>query len=207
MQAKENAGRFPGSFDCCLHTLRSEGVRGLFTGLTTTVWRNSIWNCVYFWSLFEIRQGVAHLSPLTSDTHAPWPVLKVFYSIFIFIQFPFFFLTLDIDAHGTWPVLQTMGEGFFAGLIATSFNAPFDTAKSRIQARAPPVSVGGFGGGGGAGVAEGQSTFAVLREIIRREGAFACYKGFRPKALRMALGAAVALATYETTLKILNPKL
>jgi solute carrier family 25 2-oxodicarboxylate transporter 21 len=109
------------------------------------------------------------------------------------------------DAHATWPVLQVMWEGFIAGLIATSFNAPFDTAKSRIQAR-PPLLGGRMEVGARTGGSEGQSTFAVLREIIRHEGVLACYKGFRPKALRMALGAAVALATYETTLKILNPE-
>ena len=109
VQAKENAGRFRGSFDCCLHTLRSEGIRGLFTGLTTTVWRNSVWNCVYFWSLFEIRQGLAQSSPDTSDAHATWLLLKVIIFLFVYfylIHFPFDFLPQNIDVHGTWPVIK-----------------------------------------------------------------------------------------------------
>jgi hypothetical protein len=32
----------------------------------------------------------------------------------------------------------------------------------------------------------------------------ACYKGFQPKALRMALGGAVGIAAYEAVLGVLN---
>ena len=41
------------------------------------------------------------------------------------------------------------------------------------------------------------STFQTLRLIYREEGLSACYKGFVPKAIRMGLGGAVAMSTFE----------
>jgi len=161
-QAKENAGRFKGNFDCALTTVRQQGVLGLMTGVSTTIWRNSVWNCIYFFSLHEIRR---HLPPTKSHLSQ---------------------------------ICQTMGASFMGGLIATSVNAPLDTAKSRIQARLPPP------GGEGRGAPVSRSTFGVLREIVQKEGLFGCYKGFRPKALRMALGGAVGMAVYEWMLSFLG---
>lgn len=55
LQARENLGRFKGNMDCLMQTVRTEGVFGLFTGLHHTVWRNSVWNGVYFGSMHIIR--------------------------------------------------------------------------------------------------------------------------------------------------------
>lgn len=87
--------------------------------------------------------------------------------------------------------LQRMTSGFFAGIFATCFNAPFDVAKSRIQGDAAPVP-------------RYRSTLQTLMLILKEEGPRACYKGFVPKAWRMGVGGAVGIFTYEFVLRLLQ---
>lgn len=83
--------------------------------------------------------------------------------------------------------LQTFVSGFIGAVFATCFNAPFDVVKSRYQSQMyqpgiPPKYRG---------------VWQSLGIIYREEGINSCYKGFRPKALRMGLGGAVAMVTFE----------
>ncbi len=68
VQAKENLGKFRSNADCVLQTLKSEGVRGLFVGLQHTVWRNSVWNGVYFGFMHLFRSRMPQNEPGTHDT-------------------------------------------------------------------------------------------------------------------------------------------
>jgi solute carrier family 25 2-oxodicarboxylate transporter 21 len=42
-------------------------------------------------------------------------------------------------------------------------------------------------------------TLSTLVQIYREEGLSAVYKGFQPKAIRMGLGGAVAMSSFELT--------
>mmetsp|Transcript_69254 Transcript_69254/g.150727 ORF Transcript_69254/g.150727 Transcript_69254/m.150727 type:complete len:315 (+) Transcript_69254:71-1015(+) len=85
--------------------------------------------------------------------------------------------------------LRTATAAFLGGAFATCFNAPFDVAKSRRQRqlldRAAVESP------------QCRGTWAILARVVREEGVRALYKGFAPKVLRMALGGAVGLVTFE----------
>ena len=87
--------------------------------------------------------------------------------------------------------LQQLGSGFCGGVLATCCNAPFDVAKSRIQAGAGPDR-------------QRASTWGVLLGVLRQEGAGALYKGFAPKALRMGIGGAVGAVAYELAMSVLR---
>ena len=56
LQARENVAKFSGPVDCAVQTWRLQGARGLLTGLETTIWRNSIWNSIYFYSMHEMKK-------------------------------------------------------------------------------------------------------------------------------------------------------
>merc|ERR1719434_288630 len=56
LQNGANNGLYANSFDCLQSIVRSEGAAALFTGLPATIFRNSVWNGVYFGSMFKIRQ-------------------------------------------------------------------------------------------------------------------------------------------------------
>lgn len=59
MQTKEFNTRFTSSLDCAGHLLRSEGVGGFFrVGVSATLWRNTVWNSVYFGSMAKVRDTV-----------------------------------------------------------------------------------------------------------------------------------------------------
>jgi solute carrier family 25 2-oxodicarboxylate transporter 21 len=92
----------------------------------------------------------------------------------------------------------TLVTGFFGAIFATCFNAPFDVVKSRVQSQMRPT-------GGSAGeVLKYRGTFQTLFLIYREEGLAACYKGFKPKAIRMGLGGAVAMFTFEILAALLS---
>jgi len=48
MQAKENLARFKNSTECFTALLKEEGVRGLYSGIGPQMWRNALWNGMYF---------------------------------------------------------------------------------------------------------------------------------------------------------------
>lgn len=87
-------------------------------------------------------------------------------------------------------LLQSLVVGFFAGIIATGFNAPFDVVKSRFQSQLPPELNNGQ-------PRKYRFTLPSLYTIFREEGPKAMYKGFAPKAIRMGLGGGVCMATFE----------
>jgi solute carrier family 25 (mitochondrial 2-oxodicarboxylate transporter), member 21 len=172
LQAKEHLGRYSGPWNCFRDILHREGLQGLFIGLGPTIWRNCIWNTIYF--------GVMHLGKeqlhrlLTSDessgrlgqsegSSTP-PVASFRNSCIIFLS------------------------GFIGATFATCFNAPFDVVKSRFQSQ---VLVPGT-------IPRYRSTLQTLGLIYHEEGGFkSCYKGFQPKVLRMGLGGAVAMTTFD----------
>ena len=56
LQAKEHLGRYSGPVDCCQQLIKNEGFRAFYIGLTPTLFRNCIWNTVYFGSMFWLKQ-------------------------------------------------------------------------------------------------------------------------------------------------------
>ena len=89
---------------------------------------------------------------------------------------------------------QTLITGFGAGIVATGFNAPFDAAKSRMQAElALPGTPFKYTG-----------TLQTLAVGYKEEGLAACYKGFAPKAARMAVGGAVCMAVFELIVSLID---
>ena len=152
VQAKEHLGKYNGSFDCALKLLRQEGIQAFTIGLGPTLYRNCVWNTVYFGFMHWLKAQLPKVQPKSIDD-----------------------------------TIQTFVSGFVGAVFATCFNAPFDVVKSRYQSQV--VAPGG--------VAKYRGTWQSLAVIYREEGLSSCYKGFRPKALRMGLGGAVAMVTFE----------
>lgn len=98
--------------------------------------------------------------------------------------------------------LTTSGASFVSGFIATCFNAPFDTAKSRIQQQLMPEMQAQ---GSPAALPKYRGTFQTLGLVLQQEGPGALYKGFVPKALRMAFGGAIGMPIFEAVSALLAP--
>lgn len=56
-------GCYTGPIDCCRKLYSQEGAKAFFIGLQPTLWRNCIWNTVYFGLMERIRQNL----PTTSS--------------------------------------------------------------------------------------------------------------------------------------------
>jgi solute carrier family 25 2-oxodicarboxylate transporter 21 len=59
--AKEHLGRYTNSIDCLKQVLQQEGPSALFIGLVPTLYRNCIWNCLYYGSMHAIDQELTQL--------------------------------------------------------------------------------------------------------------------------------------------------
>lgn len=162
LQAKEHLGRYNNAFHCVGTILRQEGPVALMTGLSSTTCRNCAFNSIYFWSQSHLKARFVEASGAAEDSHAPGHLVAA---------------------------LRTSACAFFSGAFATCFNAPFDTAKSRIQQQVTPEGEGQ--------VLKYRGTLQTLRLVWQEEGLRAMYKGFAPKLLRMSCGTAVGMSTFE----------
>ncbi|CAM9668300.1 unnamed protein product [Phaeothamnion confervicola] len=59
MQAKENLGRYTSVSQCAMSLVKEDGIAGLYKGLEAQLWRNAVWNGVYFGMIGWIKQGFA----------------------------------------------------------------------------------------------------------------------------------------------------
>lgn len=171
LQAKEHRGKYRGPIDCVRKIFFEEGVRGFTIGLPPTIWRNCIWNTIYFGTMHKVK-----------------------------LLFP----KSDKNSH-----FENMCITFASGLVgagfATCFNAPFDVVKSRMQSQlsnnprlmSPNYSIISLPIKVPKVPLKYHSTIQSLTLILSEEGFASCYKGFRPKILRMSVGGAVAVCVYE----------
>ncbi|PNH07452.1 putative mitochondrial 2-oxodicarboxylate carrier [Tetrabaena socialis] len=64
MMAREHLGRYRNSLDCLVQVVRQEGPQALATGLGPTLWRNCIWNSLYYGSMATLAADPALMPPL-----------------------------------------------------------------------------------------------------------------------------------------------
>ncbi len=69
MQAKENLTRFKSSTDCLIATVRGEGVLALYKGVGPQMWRNGVWNGLYFGIIGAMPPAAAGASKQEKLTH------------------------------------------------------------------------------------------------------------------------------------------
>ena len=171
LQAKEHRGKYRGPIDCIGKLYREEGLLAFTIGLPPTIWRNCIWNTIYFGTMHKVKQ----LFP-KSDKYTHFENMCI-----------------------------TFTSGLAGAGFATCFNAPFDVVKSRMQSQllynpilmSPNPSMMTIPIDMPKTPLKYRSTMQSLYTILTEEGLASCYKGFRPKIIRMSVGGAVAMCVYE----------
>jgi solute carrier family 25 2-oxodicarboxylate transporter 21 len=58
MQAKENLGRYTGIVHCVQSLVRTEGILSLYKGVESQLWRNAVWNGVYFGMIGGLKENL-----------------------------------------------------------------------------------------------------------------------------------------------------
>jgi len=61
LMAKEHLGRYHNAADCLTKVVKAEGLSALAIGLGPTLLRNTVWNCIYYGTVFELDK---HLPPV-----------------------------------------------------------------------------------------------------------------------------------------------
>jgi solute carrier family 25 2-oxodicarboxylate transporter 21 len=72
MQAKENLGRYKGSVDCVQQLLKERGLAGLYKGVESQMWRNAVWNGVYFGMIGSLKKSYFKPPPNASSFEKTW---------------------------------------------------------------------------------------------------------------------------------------
>lgn len=106
LQAEAHLGRYRNTAHALATILREEGLAAVCRGLTVTWIRNSVWNGVYFPTMYLCKRQLGSAAALEK--------------------------TPGLMGSAYWAA-ATLLSGFFGGTLATCFNCPFDVAKSRIQ--------------------------------------------------------------------------
>ena len=182
--------------------LKSSGVRGLWSGLGPTLWRDVPFSGIYWYSLETIKQTLIHSYRTSSDI--PYSEQLPFHAHY-FISF---------------------ASGFSGGVIASNFTTPFDVVKTRRQtASMVPVSVSlpaktgtcstslaagiqvrcNHNGATAAPVVKHSfnqltpkcSTFQMLSDIYRNEGVAGLWRGNLTRSLRVGPACAIMISSYE----------
>lgn len=68
LQSKDHLGRYSGSFDCTTKLVKEEGISVFTTGLGPTLWRNCVWNTVYFGLMNAIKGILPSPNSKTEET-------------------------------------------------------------------------------------------------------------------------------------------
>lgn len=67
LQAREHLGRYNGPIDCISKLIRSEGLSAFYTGLSPTLFRNCVFNTVYFGSMHWMKRQMPKASSHSWD--------------------------------------------------------------------------------------------------------------------------------------------
>eukprot|EP01036_Dinobryon_divergens_P039168 gene39168-51562_t len=67
LQAKEHLGRYNNSVDCLKKIVKSEGITVLYVGLGPTIWRNCVWNTVYFGLMHGMKKNLPVATTVAGD--------------------------------------------------------------------------------------------------------------------------------------------
>lgn len=170
LQALEHVGKYDGPVDCATKLFRNEGgFKPFCIGLTPTLFRNCIFNSMYFGIMYGIRTQFPEKKNSSKFTQI--------WTLFV--------------------------SGFIGAVSATCFNAPFDVVKSRFQSQTQHVAAA-VESHAAPPPLRYRGVFQTLSLVLKEEGWKACYKGFAPKAMRMGLGGAVAMCTFELITDVMS---
>lgn len=127
--------------------LKQEGPAALFTGLAPTLWRNCIWNGLYYGTAHELDKcarrgwhGLISLSTRSPRLTEPGPAYDDQCAPAYKGPTP---LAPPLSTSRAMPELSNpwaaagrqLAVGTGVGIMATCFNAPFDVVKSRCVVR------------------------------------------------------------------------
>ncbi|TFJ80010.1 hypothetical protein NSK_008568 [Nannochloropsis salina CCMP1776] len=189
-----------------------------YQGWEAYLWRQGVWNGVFFTSIAAIRthaplalflpaSSAPTTSPrstasvqcsLSSPSSCPAPPLKLSplpspLTSSSSFAFPLVFLS-------TARVYDFV-TGLLAGTVATLLNTPFDVCKTRLQC----VTYSRTGGCGGRdGGASLPWVLPYLREICKKEGLRGCFRGLNARLCRAAPGSGILLVAYEGIAKLMR---
>ena len=103
-------------------------------------------------------------------------------------------LKISLEKEGRSSAMVAFVSGAVSGTTAALITSPFDTLKTRRQALVMSSMAGGTN--------QATSLVAVLRDIVRNEGASALFAGLTPRIAKIAPACGIMIACFEVCLSV-----
>ncbi|KAL1968053.1 hypothetical protein VTN77DRAFT_2183 [Rasamsonia byssochlamydoides] len=174
--AENGKGRqYKNSWDCIKQTVRHEGIRGLYKGLSASylgVTESTLqWVMYEQMKMFLARREAARLAD-PNHVHSVWD---------------------DVELWG-----GRVGSAGMAKLIAAAITYPHEVVRTRLR-QAPTVPVGG-----GKVQVKYTGLVQCFKTVWKEEGMLGLYGGLTPHLLRVVPSAAIMFGMYEVILRLLG---
>lgn len=169
------ARQYRNSWDCIKQTVRHEGVRGLYKGLTASYL--GVTESTLHWVLYErMKLGLARREQarlLTPDYRKSWPD--------------------EFEQYGGKFMAACMAK-----FVASALTYPHEVARTRLR-QAPMVATET-----GRVTVKYTGLIQCLRVVAREEGLAGLYGGMTPHLLRTVPSAGIMFGMYEVILRLLG---
>lgn len=175
---------FNGIFDCIKVTVKTEGIKGFFRGLTAPLLSSSITKALGVGVYTEVK---------------PYASLLQKYSFSPII------ISEDSSKHKKAITLAfnnapvSFSAGFISGFSCSAFACPFEFTKLFQQLYLLQQAELGL-----SPTSMPKTTYQVAQQIIRSEGVRGLFLGFKYHSLRDSFGSAFYFSTYETAKILIN---
>ncbi|KAI9279330.1 mitochondrial carrier domain-containing protein [Sporodiniella umbellata] len=161
---------FSGPWDCFKNTIKHDGLKGLFTGLSSPLVGSMIENAALFVGYRQIQRVIRDYSTdpeeLEKQKYIPeedLPPLKIY---------------------------QLIAAGAASGAIASVILTPVELIKCKLQAQIGSVHTA-------SSFQQFRGPFHVMQHVVRSHGISGFYRGFLATFLRESGGGAFWFGTYE----------
>ncbi|EGC37698.1 hypothetical protein DICPUDRAFT_76707 [Dictyostelium purpureum] len=158
---------YKGLIDCTKRIWINEGIRGFYSGYTTTLVMNVPYNIVYFASYESLKKIIYPLFNKDTNTNQK-----------------------------SYQLIDNLVAGGGAGMLAAAVTNPFDVVKTRLQTQADIVATATTASEAAKHQKYGGMVDA-LKVIWREEGMSGYLRGMKPRMVFHSMSSAIVWSVYE----------
>jgi len=192
------AGHVQDTFRGIREMVGTHGYRSLWRGLTLTLWRDVPFSGMYWWGYENIRGKLTDVRERRRGRAFEADVSRGRAR-----------RRSQSRENHTDTLLDSFTAGALSGALASIATTPFDVGKTRTQvymdSAKGSVESGGAKGSATAATAaaaEEQNMVRLLWHILKTEGVPGLFRGWIPRALKVAPACAIMISSYEVGKKV-----
>lgn len=169
-------------------SLRTQGYRSLWRGLSLTLWRDVPFSAMYWWGYETVREKLTAARERGRGRSYEGDIGARRRS--------------QSQENHRETFTDSFTAGCLSGALACIATMPFDVGKTRTQVyHDTGKSVAGHAGQAAAAPEE-QTMFRLLRHIVKTEGVPGLFRGWMPRVMKVAPACAIMISSFEMGKKV-----